>query len=175
MRAISSGTGSLAKQPSQPFVTAPQLGRRHGAVTPRAPGTHGCAIGAAGSVFMRAGHRGRICDLAGVRQGPRKGCLYVASQGDLFLRHQNSNQGGLKKLASCVEPGACANRSLSRSASRCHSSRLAIRQSICAKRNFCIACNRSSSMRSSFISRRIAGTGSEGAGNCGAGAMRVMG
>ena len=73
-----------------------------------------------------------MCDLAGVRQGPKEGRLYVTSQGDLFLRHQ----GG---LASWVEPGACANRSPSRSASRCHRSRLAIRQSIYAKRNFCIA------------------------------------
>jgi hypothetical protein len=38
---------------------------------------------------------------------------------------------------------------------------------------FCIARNRSSSMRNSFISRRIAGSGSDASGNFDAEAMRV--
>ena len=94
------------------------------------------------------------------------------TRGYLYLRHQNSNQCGLKRLSSCVERGACAKRSLSRSASRCHWSRSFMMQLICAKRNFCIVRNRSSSMRSSFISLRIAGIGSDSAGNCDTGTVR---
>ena len=46
-------------------------------------------------------------------------------------------------------------------------------RSITAQWNFSIARNRSSSIRNSFSSRRIVGTGSDASGNCGAGVMRL--
>ena len=62
-----------------------------------------------------------------------------------------------------------AIKALRRSASRCHWSRLSMMRSITAQWKFSIAHNRSSSIRNSFSSRRIVGTGSDASGNCGAG------
>ncbi len=54
-----------------------------------------------------------------------------------------------------------AIKALRRAASRCHWSRLSMMRSTTAKWNFSIARNRSSSIRNSFSSRRIVGTGSD--------------
>jgi hypothetical protein len=49
-----------------------RLAERLRTIAPGSPSTHGCAFGTAGSVFKRAGHSAWICDLAGLKQGPRK-------------------------------------------------------------------------------------------------------
>jgi len=66
IREISIAAACCAHEPASSSGSAAAHDR------PGSPSTHGCAFGTAGSVFIRAGHSAWICDLAGLKQGPRK-------------------------------------------------------------------------------------------------------